>query len=91
MARSIKVLYFASAKEALGVAQETVNLPDELVTLADLPKLLIQLHPDKAAFVHALRRSALSLNEELILRDDEQTTPLATGDTVAIIPPVSGG
>lgn len=87
----LTVLYFAAAREAVGTSQERVTLPSTSFSLADLPALLVKLHDGNEALVAALKRSALSLNEELILREDEVKTMLKADNVVAIIPPVSGG
>ena len=87
---SITVLYFASAKSAVNLASETVQLPDESFPLSSLGALLTSLHPD-TALADVLRVSAWSVDAEMVPPADVATRLLKGGEEVAIIPPVSGG
>ena len=85
-------MYFASAREALSIPSETVLLPSQAFALVKLGQLIRDLHKDRIAELdEVLRRSAWSVNEEMIARDDEASVILHNGDVVAVIPPVSGG
>lgn len=81
----IKVLFFASAREAAdGLTELTIdNVPEGSTTA------FVRQHLAKA--FHGLSELAntitLAVNEEYI--QDEMT--LCDGDTVALIPPISGG
>ena len=87
------MLYFAASRDALdGLSTETFELASTVKYLADLPAALLQRHQEHADELKAvLRRSAWSVNEELIPREEEATTELRDRDVVAVIPPVSGG
>ncbi|CAI5721617.1 unnamed protein product [Hyaloperonospora brassicae] len=81
----IKVLYFASAREDVGLREESVQLPDESnTTLASLRRLLVDKYPHVAS---SIDRITFALNLEY--SDDDMA--LADGDEVALIPPISGG
>ncbi len=79
----IEVLYFASAREAAGVASESLEVP-EASTLADLRSLLGDRHP---ALARALPAARFAVGE----RFAPEGSRLSSGDRVALIPPVSGG
>lgn len=86
---TIQVLFFASAREAAGdISSASVELP-EPATTATLRAYLGQTYPDLATFVMDEDNLTLALNEEYVTAG--QVLPLKTGDTVALIPPISGG
>ncbi|WP_026695936.1 molybdopterin converting factor subunit 1 [Peribacillus kribbensis] len=76
----IKVLFFAFLKEAAGRESMEVEMSGE--TLADLKKKLSQEYR-----IENLETVMAAVNEEFAPDD----TVLEEGDTVAFIPPVSGG
>ncbi|KAG1689614.1 hypothetical protein DVH05_002121 [Phytophthora capsici] len=84
----IKVLYFASAREEIGLREEKVLLPDkedeDVVTLATLRRLLVDKYPHAADTIESI---TLARNLEY----SENDVPLQDGDEVALIPPISGG
>lgn len=76
----LHVLFFGPAREQAGAAREQVIVPAG-TTLAELrASLRPRLGP-------LAERTALAVNGEIV-RDDRS---LATGDEVAVLPPVSGG
>ncbi len=79
----VTVLYFASCRDVAGTSEETVEL-ETGAKAQDLLDLLIRTHPDLQGLEPAL---AVSVNQEYADRE----APLADGDEVALIPPVSGG
>ncbi|MCZ6660874.1 MAG: molybdopterin converting factor subunit 1 [bacterium] len=79
----VTVLYFASCKDVVGAAEETVEL-EPGANAQDLLEVLIRTHPDLKGLEPAL---AVSVNQEYAARE----ASLADGDEVALIPPVSGG
>lgn len=79
----VTVLYFASCRDMAGKAEETQEIPRGS-TARDLLEALIQKHPLLAGLEANL---AVSINQEYAEKD----APLADGDEVALIPPVSGG
>ena len=88
------VLYFASAREALdGLAEERltikpINGGDGPVSMEDFIVSLKVRHGD--ALGELLAACAFAVNEEYISGPLRSTT-LAADDTVALIPPISGG
>jgi len=86
----IKVLFFASAREAAGdVSQTEVYLTGDRANTAGIRHVLAQNYPKLAAMVLDEQSVTLALNEEYI--PPGQVLPLQTGDTIALIPPISGG
>eukprot|EP01082_Thalassiosira_pseudonana_P016301 g14842.t1 g14842 contig90:567552-568099(-) len=90
---TLKVLFFASAREAVGGAS-SISL--ELTADGDAPldtKLLrsklASLYPKLASLVQDKENLTLALNEEYVPMDEVWL--LKNGDTVALIPPISGG
>jgi molybdopterin synthase sulfur carrier subunit len=81
---ALHVLYFAGLRDAVGLTEETVELPEGVRTIGALADHLARRHPayrERRAHVRIARNEAFA-------GDDE---PLADGDVVALIPPVAGG
>ncbi len=79
----IRLLYFHRAREAAGCSSETADLPAR-ATSADALALAATRHPALAEIRAILR---IAINEEYAPAD----RPLCDGDTVAFLPPISGG
>lgn len=79
----IKILFFAAARERLGVSESWIELPDRS-TLKDLQDRLLADHPDVRSLLKICR---FSVNSEYATPDDSP----AEGAEVGVIPPVSGG
>lgn len=87
---TIQVLFFASAREAAGnISSATIELSMEQANTHSLRNKLAELYPALAVMVLDENNVTLALNEEYVTPD--QIVPLKTGDTVALIPPISGG
>lgn len=83
----IRLLYFASLRERLGVESEALDLPAETTTVADL---LDHLRARGDTWAEALDRDRsilVAINQEMARAVD----PVADGDEVGIFPPVTGG
>jgi molybdopterin converting factor subunit 1 len=78
-----RVLLFAALREAAGAREVTVELPAP-ADVAALRRALAATYPRLAPLLAA---AAAAVNEEYVPADH----PLADGDIVALIPPVSGG
>ena len=81
---SVKVLYFASLKEALGIGNETLELPAGVNTIGGLRDWLTSHGRDKLASARNLR---CAVNQEMAGAD----AIVRDGDEVAFFPPVTGG
>lgn len=79
---TLRVAVFAGMAELVGARH--VELPWSGGTVADARRLLASRYP---AVAPLLGRSAVAIGSRYV-RDD---VPVAEGDDVAIIPPVSGG
>jgi molybdopterin synthase catalytic subunit len=79
----VTVRLFGPIREAAGAKELHVQLPPD-ATAAALRALLAEKHPQFAALGPRLR---VSVNREFAADD----APLADGDEVAFLPPVSGG
>ncbi|MCA1029530.1 molybdopterin converting factor subunit 1 [Bacillus timonensis] len=76
----IKVLFFAHLQDAVG--KESVEIEVDSLTVAELKQ---QLASDFK--LDGLDKVMFAINEEYALATDV----ISSGDTVALIPPVSGG
>ena len=81
----IRVLYFASLRERLGCAQETVR--GNPATLADLRAQLAARGADWGEVFGDGQRVLAAINQEMAVADQ----PLQSGDEVGFFPPVTGG
>jgi molybdopterin synthase catalytic subunit len=83
MAMRVRVLFFGQLKDITGVSQEDVELSDG-ARVEDLFKRYGRRFPKLAEFRPSV---AASVNQEY----SGWRAPLASGDEVAFLPPVSGG
>ena len=81
---SVKVLYFASLKEALGIGNETLELPAGVNTIGGLRDWLASHGRDKLASARNLR---CAVNQDMANAD----AAVRDGDEIAFFPPVTGG
>ncbi|HEY8806660.1 MAG TPA: molybdenum cofactor biosynthesis protein MoaE [Candidatus Limnocylindria bacterium] len=79
---NVRVRLFASAREAAGVGHLLVDLPNGHA-VRDAIAAVTALHP----LVGEIRQMIVAKNREYVGLDE----PLADGDELALIPPVSGG
>lgn len=78
---TVKLLYFASLRDAAGMAEETLG-----TTAADLRALYAELR-ERHGFVMPLERIRVAVDGAFARLDDA----VRDGSEVAFIPPVSGG
>ena len=79
----MRILYFASVREAMGVGEETIDLPADVATAGDLADLLELRSPvfaDRARLRVAVDQEMASFDADI--RDATE---------VAFFPPVTGG
>jgi molybdopterin synthase sulfur carrier subunit len=81
---SIRVLYFASLKEAMGKAEEVVELPTGIATAGALRDWLIA---DGRAALASAKNLRMAVNQDMARPDDA----VKAGDEIAFFPPVTGG
>lgn len=84
---AIEMLYFAWVRERVGVGQERVDPPAEVVTVA---ALIDWLSATSASHAHAFEdrtRLRAAVDQVFVPLD----APLAQAREVAIFPPVTGG
>lgn len=82
----LNVLYFASLRETVGMADEQMSLP----VPAEVSALIAVLRARGGVWSEALgadKRWRVAVNQEMAAMN----TPLRAGDEVAIFPPVTGG
>ncbi|KAL8286974.1 hypothetical protein RQP46_003980 [Phenoliferia psychrophenolica] len=92
--KPITLLYFAGVRTAIAHEPEsqTIALPTHPFPLSSLREFLTtSVHPNNAELERVLERSAWSVEEEMIDREEEAGVLLKGGETVCAIPPVSGG
>lgn len=82
----LKILYFASLREAVNLASEDLVCPTGVHCVDDLRKYLAARGGEweKLATLKSLR---YAVNQEMARLD----SPLGPGDEVAFFPPVTGG
>jgi molybdopterin synthase sulfur carrier subunit len=81
---TLRILYFAGLRDALGMSEQTLQVPAGVTTVGALADHLASIHPG-----YAERRGHVRIaRNEAFATDDEK---LADGDVVAMIPPVAGG
>jgi molybdopterin synthase sulfur carrier subunit len=81
---TVRVLYFAGLRDAVGLAEESFELPAHVRTVGELANHLAARHrayAERRPFVRVARNEAFASDEER----------LADGDVIALIPPVAGG
>ena len=79
----IEILYFAVLRERAGRDRETLELPDG----ADVAAARAAVAARHSAIESLLPRVQAAVNRTIA----KDTTPLADGDEVALLPPVAGG
>lgn len=85
MSKKIRILYFASLAERLGCANETIEVPETIATVADLKALLAERHTPWHSGTDTKLLQAV--NQDLV----QPAHPILDGDEVAFFPPVTGG
>lgn len=82
----VRLRFFASLRETLGVADEKLELPDRV---SDVATLTSWLRNRGGTWNSALSdpRLHVAVNQEIVKRD----TAVVDGDEIAWFPPVTGG
>jgi molybdopterin converting factor subunit 1 len=84
MAGTVRVLYFAALRDLVGLAEERLEVPEGAPRVLELSQAIERRHPELGPRLASVR---FAVNEAFVSLED----PVAPGDTVALIPPVSGG
>ena len=84
---TVKLLYFAWVREKIGKAEEVLDLPAGIATVADLVAWLKELGPEYAeAFtLPGVVRAAIDRKHV------QPASPIAGAREIALFPPVTGG
>lgn len=80
---TVKILYFAGLREAIGSGAENVELPAGVATVGALRAALGQRH----AALLTTKNLRAAVNQQMAGME----APVAAGDEVAFFPPVTGG
>lgn len=83
----MKLLYFAWLRAKIGMAEEILEPPAEIATVAALLDWLKTRGPGFAEALTDTRIVRVAVNQEYVGREHK----LRPGDEVALFPPVTGG
>ncbi|HZB91938.1 MAG TPA: molybdopterin converting factor subunit 1 [Stellaceae bacterium] len=83
----MKLLYFAWLRTKIGIAEERIEPPPEVTTVAALLDWLKRRGPGFAEALSDTRIVRVAVNQEYVAPDHK----LRPGDEVALFPPVTGG
>jgi sulfur-carrier protein len=83
----MRLLYFAWLRTKIGTAEETVEPPATVRTVAALVDWLKTRGPGFAEALKSRKLARVAVNQEYVGFDH----PLAPGDEVALFPPMTGG
>jgi molybdopterin synthase sulfur carrier subunit len=84
---NIQLRFFASLREAVGIAQESLSVPAQVQTVGELRAHLRERGGKWAAALAEGRALRMACNQEMVGPD----ATLADGAEVAFFPPVTGG
>ena len=83
----LELRFFASLREALGVSQESIVVPESIKTIAELRVFLMQRGDAWASALAEGKALRCALNQQMV----DAKTSLQDGAEVAFFPPVTGG
>lgn len=81
---SIKIIFFASAREITGTREISLDLTEQLTTSTDIIRHICELFPQLTPGINQI---SIAVNQVYI----KSSTTLKDGDIVAFLPPISGG
>jgi len=84
---NIELRFFASVRESLATSQESVSLPDEVLTLGDVRAWLCQRGGVWADTLAQTRPLRMACDHQMC----DAGTRVTPGCEVAFFPPVTGG
>jgi sulfur-carrier protein len=83
----VRVLFFASLREQLGLASEEVEIPNSASTVAGLRLHLMKRGGAWQDVLADMKVVRVAVNQDMAAAN----APLNPGDEVAFFPPVTGG
>lgn len=83
----MKILYFAWLRAKVGVAEETISLPEDVSTLYQLINWLKQRGPEYEEIFSDLDVVRVAIDQEYVTTD----APISGASEIAFFPPVTGG
>lgn len=84
----MKLVYFSWIRERIGLTEETVNLPAEVESVADL---IAWLKTRDETYEMALEHDSMVRVALDHVHADDRNAPLADVREVALFPPMTGG
>ena len=85
---TVLVRYWAAARAAAGVSEESVTAP---LTLAELLYEVVARHPDRPRLKDVVSVCSVLVGDRPVGTSDPATVVLHPGDTVELLPPFAGG
>jgi molybdopterin synthase sulfur carrier subunit len=83
----LELRFFASLREALGLSQESITVPESIKTITDLRTHLIERGNPWAEVLAESKILRCALNQVMV----DANTPLKENAEIAFFPPVTGG
>jgi molybdopterin synthase sulfur carrier subunit len=83
----LKIQYFASLRETLGVQSESLTLPEGVSNVAQLTKHLMQGRSQVWQALDDPSRVLIAVDQTIV----ERSHPLQGSEEVAFFPPMTGG
>ena len=83
----MKLMYFAWMREHIGSAEENIELPQGVATVAELVTHLREISPGHAKALSNMEVVRVAVNQSYA----DLETRITAGDEVAFFPPVTGG
>ena len=83
----LELRFFASLREALGISQEDISIPEAVKTIADLRNHLVERGAPWSDVLGNGKVLRCALNHQMV----DPNTALQEGAEVAFFPPVTGG
>lgn len=84
---NIQLRFFAGIRETLGLAKETVDLPDHIDSVGAVRHFLIERGGVWEQALNERRVLRMAYDQEMA----DAQTPIAEGGEIAFFPPVTGG
>ncbi|EPJ45751.1 MAG: molybdopterin converting factor, subunit 1 [Osedax symbiont Rs1] len=83
----IDIIYFASIREQLGLADESIDIPQGVESVADLSSWLQAQRGEKWITALGNISTLIAVNQEMVGLEHV----IQSGDEIAFFPPVTGG